>query len=383
MDSNRVDLAVDNYRYLFLIGTRHTGREEDILFPEWTDAEADAKLDEALASFFPDPPSQVGCWSRIPSKPADLELRLLARGFTLGWRPHWMGKALAAGSLLPGDVSILADNVSDLRDLRDLPYSKADAVMTYAENPIPGVLMQRFVARMEGAVVGQTMVLCTPGVAGIYNVGVLPSFRRKGIGKAMMEVACAYAFERGWSYVVLNATVMGQPLYRKCGFIDLEEGMTWWLNTAGYPPAPELVRLALAIGRGGPFHPVSLVDVLPCGMTPMELAVHCHQIDSVHWLRSCGVALRALDAWDLGWKDEARRLAVESPNERYTRQGLSLLHFSVIRDDEDLARMALAAGTDVNMPDLEYDGHALGWAWHFGRENLKRLFTENSSGKDA
>jgi hypothetical protein len=60
---------------------------------------------------------------------------------------------------------------------------------------------------------------------------------------------------------------------------------------------------------------------------------------------------------------------------------MTLLHISVERNDEDLARMALAAGADVNIRDLEYDGHALGWAWHFGRENLKRLFTENSSDK--
>jgi ribosomal protein S18 acetylase RimI-like enzyme len=373
-----VELAIDNYRYLFRIEARRMGREQDILFPEWMDAEADFKLDAALASFFPDPPAQVGCWSRMPSKPPDLELRLLARGFRLGWKPHWMGKVLTA---TPFPEAITLDNTSDLRDIPDLPYAKSEAVMTYAQNPIPGVLMQRFVARIDGEPVGHTVVLCTPGVAGIYNVGVLPSFRRRGIGKAMMEAASAFAFERGWTYLVLNASMQGQLLYRQCGFSDMEEGMTWWLTTSAYPPSPELVQLTLAIGRGGPFPAGELVEVLPCGMTPMELAVHCRQVPSVRWLLEQGVRLRALDAWDMGWKDEARRLAIGSPNERYYKHGMTLLHISVERNDEDLARMALAAGADVNITDLEYDGHALGWAWHFGRENLKRLFTENSSDK--
>jgi ribosomal protein S18 acetylase RimI-like enzyme len=70
------------------------------------------------------------------------------------------------------------------------------------------------------------------GVAGLYDVGVATSQRRRGLGTAVTLAACAIARERGVRHVVLNATWDGEQLYRAMGFQSLGHGMTWWRSPA-------------------------------------------------------------------------------------------------------------------------------------------------------
>ena len=66
-------------------------------------------------------------------------------------------------------------------------------------------------------------------VAGIYDMGVLSSARRRGLGRALTLAAVARAREAGCASVTLNATGEGEALYRSVGFESLGLGMTWWL----------------------------------------------------------------------------------------------------------------------------------------------------------
>lgn len=52
----------------------------------------------------------------------------------------------------------------------------------------------------------------------ILNVYTNPNYRRQGIAKQLMEMAIAHAKELGLSYLELQATKDGAPLYRSIGF---------------------------------------------------------------------------------------------------------------------------------------------------------------------
>ncbi len=69
------------------------------------------------------------------------------------------------------------------------------------------------------SIVGSATIVCYGRVlAWIGMVLVLPEFRRQGIARQLMQHALRYAGQRGVARVALDATSMGEPLYRDLGF---------------------------------------------------------------------------------------------------------------------------------------------------------------------
>jgi GNAT superfamily N-acetyltransferase len=80
--------------------------------------------------------------------------------------------------------------------------------------------------------VGSTTIVCYGrDLAWIGMVLVAPEFRRQGIARQLMEQALRLADERGVARVALDATAMGQPLYRQLGFED-DTPIERWEGTA-------------------------------------------------------------------------------------------------------------------------------------------------------
>ena len=70
----------------------------------------------------------------------------------------------------------------------------------------------------NGQVVATSMIFLSSGVAGIYFVSVIPELRNRGMGREMM-LRCIYdAQELGYNYCILQATDLGEHLYRSLGF---------------------------------------------------------------------------------------------------------------------------------------------------------------------
>jgi ribosomal protein S18 acetylase RimI-like enzyme len=65
------------------------------------------------------------------------------------------------------------------------------------------------------------------GVGGIYYVGTGERFRRRGYGAALTGAAVRDGFARGCSLVSLQASPAGYPLYRRMGFTDAGEYLTY------------------------------------------------------------------------------------------------------------------------------------------------------------
>ncbi len=78
------------------------------------------------------------------------------------------------------------------------------------------------VALLVGSYQGQTIATsrlsCLGEIGNIHGVVTDPKFRRRGIGTAMTWAAIAEARKRGCTSIVLSASEMGYPVYRRMGF---------------------------------------------------------------------------------------------------------------------------------------------------------------------
>ena len=83
---------------------------------------------------------------------------------------------------------------------------------------------QGFVGIVQGRPVCSAATVAMPESLGIYSVGTLPEFRRKGYGEALVRAAVAQSqarLARPSPRLVLESTEAGQGLYRRMGFRDV------------------------------------------------------------------------------------------------------------------------------------------------------------------
>ncbi len=91
-----------------------------------------------------------------------------------------------------------------------------------------------FVAEWDGVPAGTATTTCYgTELAWIGMVLVHPDFRRRGLGKALLEHCIHYLrSEREIDCIKLDATPEGRPLYEKLGF-EAEWGMKRWVGEGG------------------------------------------------------------------------------------------------------------------------------------------------------
>jgi len=75
-----------------------------------------------------------------------------------------------------------------------------------------------FLARLDGCAAGIAMTLVSHGVAGIYWVGCTEEARKRGLGGAVTAAAVNAGFDLGAEVAALQASPMGEPIYRRMGF---------------------------------------------------------------------------------------------------------------------------------------------------------------------
>jgi GNAT superfamily N-acetyltransferase len=75
-----------------------------------------------------------------------------------------------------------------------------------------------FLARIDGRAAGVAMTIVSHGVAGIYWVGSSKEARGRGLGWATTATAVNAGFDLGAGIASLQASPMGESLYRSMGF---------------------------------------------------------------------------------------------------------------------------------------------------------------------
>jgi GNAT superfamily N-acetyltransferase len=101
-----------------------------------------------------------------------------------------------------------------------------------------------FVAEWDGTPVGTTAAFVFGPVAWIAAVLVAQEYRSRGLGRALMNHALAYAEKRGARSIRLDATPLGQPLYASLGFVE-QYRLARYAGTLGAASAAPEVEAAL------------------------------------------------------------------------------------------------------------------------------------------
>jgi len=142
-------------------------------------------------------------------------------------------------------------DVDALDTLLQAAYTTRRSFGAGLRNSIAAGTARTFVAEVDDRLVGIAS-LHDYGMCGyVAQVGVDPAYRRRGIARRITEALIAAAEARGYTWLELDATPMGAPLYRQLGFADFGETIIYEGPTYGATsPDIELVGpdQALAIG---------------------------------------------------------------------------------------------------------------------------------------
>jgi ribosomal protein S18 acetylase RimI-like enzyme len=195
------------------------------------DENADARID-AVVRWFADRDLPVGWWWVSPrDTPADLPVRLRARGF--GDEEPVPGMLADLDTVgperLPDAVTI--ERADDADTYRIACQTMAEGFGATSElgrafeafapfNIGDAAPSHMFLARLDGEPVATSLGLVVDEVVGIFNVATVERARRRGIGRAVTLAAMLDGAERGARNAVLQSSSLGRPVYESLGFRD-------------------------------------------------------------------------------------------------------------------------------------------------------------------
>lgn len=81
--------------------------------------------------------------------------------------------------------------------------------------------LRNYIAMLEGEPVGGAAVFFAEGVAGIYNVCVVPSARGRGIGREVTLAPLRTARDLGYNLSTLGSSDLGLPVYLRIGYEEV------------------------------------------------------------------------------------------------------------------------------------------------------------------
>ncbi|GIW41658.1 MAG: hypothetical protein KatS3mg076_2235 [Candidatus Binatia bacterium] len=146
------------------------------------------------------PPEMIAT-SRIGEKPPppDSEFRRVADRATLGDFAEVAGRAWATYGVPPEVPRLLF-----VRE-ESLGFPHVFAVVGY----------------WRGEPVSGALAVLSHGIAGVYWVSTVPEARGRGFGEAATRWVTNAAFDAGARWVSLQASPMGEKIYRRMGFVEI------------------------------------------------------------------------------------------------------------------------------------------------------------------
>ncbi|WP_077429863.1 ribosomal protein S18-alanine N-acetyltransferase [Anoxybacillus kestanbolensis] len=121
-----------------------------------------------------------------------------------------------------------------------LPWSRSSFHQELTNNPYARYIVMEH----DGQIIGYCGMWLVMDEAHITNIAVLPEFRGKKLGEALMKQAMALAREEGTKTMTLEvrvSNIVAQSLYRKLGFLNggirkryysdnQEDALVMWVN---------------------------------------------------------------------------------------------------------------------------------------------------------
>jgi len=94
---------------------------------------------------------------------------------------------------------------------------------------VHGPATQAYLAYRDACAVAGAVLYMAYGVGGIGWVGTLPAEFGRGYGRAVTWTVIAEGFRRGARFMNLQASPMGEPMYRRMGFSTPTHYQWWFL----------------------------------------------------------------------------------------------------------------------------------------------------------
>jgi len=121
-----------------------------------------------------------------------------------------------------------------IRALADTDLNTADTILQAAfQRPDSWLRELRIIRKLQPAgaflayqretPAGLVVSLMYPDFTYVGPLGVHPDFQRLGIGFALMEHVLEWLDEQGVTLAALDASVVGQPIYKKLGFVPCDQ----------------------------------------------------------------------------------------------------------------------------------------------------------------
>ncbi len=202
----------------------------------------DEFINEALAHFRQRNVRKLSWWAECRTPRTALEMCLVRSGLVFK----------EGGTGMAADLMSLPEDLPPVGGLTILPVENIPllhqwvhvnrigfGIPEYAEERLFDLfaavafepVVQCYLAVLNGQPVGTSQLFLSAGVAGIYNVTVLPEARGRGIGAAVTLAALRVAHQRGYRISILQSSHLGYPVYRRLGFQDYGKLHTYeWDN---------------------------------------------------------------------------------------------------------------------------------------------------------
>ncbi|RQX00868.1 GNAT family N-acetyltransferase [Micromonospora inaquosa] len=82
--------------------------------------------------------------------------------------------------------------------------------------------MTGYLAEESGRSIGTALGMQAHGAIGVFNIGVVPSARGRGLGRMLTEAVLRDGIAAGADVAYLHSSPMGRPLYESMGFVLVE-----------------------------------------------------------------------------------------------------------------------------------------------------------------
>lgn len=143
--------------------------------------------------------------------------------------PGMMLRSLEEIPRLDPTVEITAaTQPTDVETIAAITVANTDLAIDTARRIVPESMLtdesfQPYLARVDGQPVGRGLLFQHRDVAGVYNIGVIEEFRRRGIGEALTWAVLRAGRDDGAAVGVLQSSRMGYSLYERMGFETVVE----------------------------------------------------------------------------------------------------------------------------------------------------------------
>jgi ribosomal protein S18 acetylase RimI-like enzyme len=198
----------------------------------YDDATPGRDVIERARAFFRPRRRGYSLWSRDQRADDDLTAAIAAAGYgALFTYPQMICRAPLPSGSNPDGSEIRP--VTDAAGVADFAEVNASAYTAYGAPPeatrsnfgrahrVLEPSNDAVVAYHDGSPVAAAMILRSHGIAGVFWVGTIEAARGRGLAEACTRAVTNLGFELGAANVQLQASPMGEPIYRRMGYEEL------------------------------------------------------------------------------------------------------------------------------------------------------------------